>query len=66
MLPERLKGARFFPANVRRSSALSPLMPRSMSNSASIRLTASSAIGEIAAAFFPRRALAPISANSKN
>ena len=32
----------------RRSSALRPLMPRSMSNSASMRLTASSAIGEIA------------------
>ena len=41
-------------------------MPRSMSNSASIRLTASSAIGEIAAAFLPRRALAAISASSKN
>ena len=32
-------------------------MSRSMSNSASKRLTASSAIGEIAAAFFPRRAI---------
>ena len=29
-------------------------MPRSMSNSASMCLTASSAIGEIVAAFFPR------------
>jgi hypothetical protein len=37
----------------RRSSALRPLMSRSMSNSASMRLTASSAIGEIAAAFPP-------------
>jgi transposase len=34
--------------------------------SASIRLTASSATGEIAAAFFPRRALAAMSASSKN
>ena len=41
-------------------------MPRSMSNSTSIRLTASSATGEIAAAFLPRRALAAISASSKN
>ena len=47
-----------------RSSALRPLMSRSMSNSASKRLTASSAIGEIAAAFFPRRALAAMSASS--
>ena len=31
-----------------------------------MRLTASSAIGEIAVAFFPRRALAAISASSKN
>jgi hypothetical protein len=37
----------------RRSSALRPLMSRSMSNSASMRLTASSAIGEIAVAFPP-------------
>jgi hypothetical protein len=37
-----------------------------MSNSTSIRLTASSATGEIAAAFLPRRALAAISASSKN
>jgi hypothetical protein len=50
----------------RRSSALRPLMSRSMSNSGAMRLTASSAIGEIAAAFFPRRALAAISASSKN
>ena len=41
-------------------------MPRSISNRASIRLTASSAIGEIAAAFLPRRAFAAISASSKN
>jgi hypothetical protein len=41
-------------------------MPRSISNSISMRLTASSATGEIAAAFSPRRALAAISANSKN
>jgi hypothetical protein len=31
-----------------------------------MRLTASSATGEIADAFFPRRALAAISASSKN
>jgi len=41
----------------RRSSALRPLMLRSMSNRASMRLTASSATGEIAGAFFARRAL---------
>ena len=41
-------------------------MSRSMSNSASMRLTAANATGEIAAAFFPRRALAAISASSKN
>jgi hypothetical protein len=41
-------------------------MPRSISNSISMRLTACSATGEIAAAFLPRRALAAISANSKN
>jgi hypothetical protein len=35
-------------------------------NSTSMRLTAANATGEIAAAFFPRRALAPISASSKN
>jgi hypothetical protein len=41
-------------------------MPRSMSNRASMRLTVSSAIGEIAGAFLPRRALAAMSASSKN
>ena len=41
----------------RRSLALRPLMLRSMSNRASMRLTASSATGEIAGAFFARRAL---------
>ena len=41
-------------------------MSRSISNSASMRLTASSATGEIAAAFFPRRVLAAMSASSKN
>ena len=35
-------------------------MSRSMSNSASMRLTAANATGEIAAAFFPRRAFAAI------
>jgi hypothetical protein len=44
-----------------RSSAARPLMPRSISNRASIRLTASSAIGEIAAAFLPRRVSAAMS-----
>jgi hypothetical protein len=37
-----------------------------MSNSASIRLTASSASGEIGGAFLPRLALAAISARTKN
>jgi hypothetical protein len=37
-----------------------------MPNSASMCLTASSAIGEIAAALFPRRAFAAMSASSKN
>src|SRR5262245_35101654 len=37
-----------------------------ISNRASMRLTDSSAIGKIVAAFFPRRALAAMSANSKN
>ena len=41
-------------------------MSRSMSKIASMRLTASSAIGEIGVAFLPRRALAAMSANSKN
>src|SRR5215471_2268200 len=49
-----------------RSSALWPLLPHSLSNSASMRLTASRAIGEIAAAFLSRLALAAMSANSKN
>jgi len=49
-----------------RSSAARPLMPRSISNRASIRRTPSSAIGEIAAAFLPRRVLAAMSASSKN
>jgi hypothetical protein len=40
--------------------------PHSMSNKTSIRLTASTAIGEITVAFLPRRALAAISASSKN
>jgi hypothetical protein len=50
----------------KRSSAARPLMPRSMSNRASMRLTASSAIGEIAAATLPRRVFLAISASSKN
>ena len=40
--------------------------PRSMSNSTSIRFTASSATGEMGGAFLPRRALAAMSASSKN
>jgi hypothetical protein len=50
----------------RRSEADGPLISRSLSKSASIRLTASNAIGEIGAAVLLRRALAAISANSKN
>jgi hypothetical protein len=49
-----------------RSSALSPLMSRSISKITSMRLTASSAIGEIGGAFLPRRAFAAMSASSKN
>ncbi len=49
-----------------RSSAPCPLTPRSILNSASMRLTASRAIGEIAAAFLSRLALAAMSASSKN
>jgi hypothetical protein len=41
-------------------------MERSMSNSASMRFTASSAIGEMAGACLPRRALAAMSDSSKN
>jgi hypothetical protein len=41
-------------------------MLRSMSNSASMRLTTSRAIGEIVAAFLSRLALAAMSASSKN
>lgn len=48
------------------SPASRPLMARSMSNSASMRLTASKAMGEIAGACRPRRALAAMSASSKN
>ena len=40
-----------------RSSAETPLISRSMSKMGSMRLTASSAIGEIGAAFLSRRAL---------
>jgi hypothetical protein len=49
-----------------RSSAVTPLISRSISKMASMRLTASSAIGEIGAAFLPRLALAAMSASSKN
>ncbi len=65
--PDRRRAARFAPggrAGAPRRSA--PLMARSMSNSASMRFTASSAIGEIAGALLPRRALAAMSASSKN
>jgi hypothetical protein len=44
-----------------RSSAVTPLISRSMSKMASMRLTASSAIGEIDAAFLLRLALAATS-----
>src|ERR1700733_11368904 len=43
-----------------------PLISRSMSNSASMRLTASNAIGEIGVTLLPRRAFAAMSASSKN
>lgn len=49
-----------------RSSALRPLISRSISNRASMRLTDSKAIGEIAVAVRPRRAFFAISASSKN
>jgi hypothetical protein len=49
-----------------RSWALAPLTLRSTSKMASRRLTASSAMGEISGAFLPRRALAAMSASSKN
>ena len=51
---------------VSRSAALMPLMSRSMANSASMRFTASRAIGEIGLAPLPRRALRATSASSKN
>jgi hypothetical protein len=41
-------------------------MARSRSKIASMRVTASSAIGEIGGASLPRRALAALSASSKN
>jgi hypothetical protein len=41
-------------------------MARSRSKMASMRFTASRASGEIGVAFFPRRALAAMSASSKN
>lgn len=66
MLPRPSKATRFVLCIRRHSSALWPLMRRSMSNSASMRLTASRAIGEIAAAFLSRLALAAMSASSKN
>ena len=48
----------------RRSAADLPLIPRWMSNSTSIRFTASSASGEIGGAFLPRLLLAAMSASS--
>ena len=48
------------------SSADLPTIPRSMSNSRSIRFTASSATGEIGGAFLRRRLLAAMSGSSKN
>ena len=50
----------------KRSSATSALIPRSTSNSATTRLIASSATGEIAAEPWRRRAFAAMSASSKN
>ena len=50
----------------RRSLAARPLMERSMSNSASMRFTASSAIREMGGACLPRLAFAAMSASSKN
>ena len=47
-----------------RSPADLPLIPRSMSNSTSIRCTTSSASGEICGAVLPRRLLAAMSASS--
>ena len=41
-------------------------MTRSISKRASMRFTASSAIGEITTAFLPRRALVAMSASSKD
>lgn len=49
----------------RRSPAPWPLMARSISNSASKRLTASSAIGETGLPFLPSRAFFSMSASSK-
>lgn len=49
----------------RRSSALRPLMVRSISNSGSSLLTASSAIGETGLPLLPSRAFFAISASSK-
>jgi hypothetical protein len=49
----------------RRSSAPRPLMARSISNDASRRLTACSAIGETGLPFLPSRAFFSMSANSK-
>jgi hypothetical protein len=45
---------------------VAPLIVRSISNNASMRFTASSAIGEIAAADRPRRLFRAMSASSKN
>ncbi len=50
----------------RRSAAGKPLISRSMANRASMRFTASSAMGEIGVARFPRRAFLAMSASSKN
>ena len=43
-----------------------PLILRSIAKSASMRLTASNAIGEIGVAFLPRLAFTAMSASSKN
>ena len=48
------------------SRAVWPLIPRSTFNSASTRLTASSGIGEIVAAFLPRRAFAAMPSTGRD
>src|SRR5215831_5207921 len=68
-VPDVTKGALSSYRRVRRRSALSPLIVRSISNRASMRRTASSAGGEITLVVLPsalRQASAAISASMKN